>query len=70
MGILTTIAKSRHTIDFGVTTTHEEREVVLAQRFRVYQREGYYRKASPRTATSPMTAALVRRCQSTGAPLR
>lgn len=42
MEILTTIAIGRHTIDFGVATTHEEREAVLAQRFRVYQREGYY----------------------------
>jgi len=44
MEILTTIAIGRHTIDFGVATTHEEREAVLTQRFRVYQREGYYRE--------------------------
>jgi hypothetical protein len=43
MEILTTIAIGRHTMDFGVATTHDEREAVLAQRFRVYQREGYYR---------------------------
>lgn len=44
MEILTTIAIGQHTVDFGVVTTHEEREAVLAQRFRVYQREGYYRQ--------------------------
>jgi hypothetical protein len=43
MKILTTLAMGQHTIDFGVATTREEREAVLAQRFRVYQREGYYR---------------------------
>jgi len=29
-------------IDFGVATTRAERAAVLAQRFRVYQRHGYY----------------------------
>ncbi len=44
MEILTTIAITRSIIDFGVATTREEREAVLALRFRVYQREGYYRE--------------------------
>ena len=30
-------------IDFGIATTRGERAAVLAQRFRVYQRHGYYR---------------------------
>jgi len=44
MNIITTIAIGRYTLHVGVATTHEEREAVLAQRFRVYQREGYYRE--------------------------
>jgi hypothetical protein len=44
MEILTTIAIGRSTIDFGVAITREEREAALAQRFRVYQREGYFRE--------------------------
>jgi hypothetical protein len=43
MDILNTIALARYAIDFGVATTNEERGAVLVQRFRVYQREGYYR---------------------------
>ncbi len=42
MEILSTIALGRYAIDFGVATTDEERDAVLAQRFRVYRREGYY----------------------------
>ena len=42
MEVLTTIEAGGHTIDFGVATTREERKAVLAQRFRLYQREGYY----------------------------
>ncbi len=42
MEILSRIALGTHAIAFGVTTTDEERDAVLAQRFRVYRREGYY----------------------------
>jgi hypothetical protein len=44
MKILSTMAIGRSTLDFGLATTQEEREAVLAQRFRVYQRQGYYRE--------------------------
>jgi hypothetical protein len=42
MEILSTIALGTDAIDFGLATTDEERDAVLAQRFRVYRREGYY----------------------------
>ena len=44
MEVLTTIEAGGHTIDFGVAATEEERGDVLAQRFRVFQRQGYFRK--------------------------
>ncbi len=44
MEVLATIDAGGHTIDFGVATTREEREAVLAQRFRLFQRQGYYRE--------------------------
>ncbi len=44
MEVLTTIEAGGHTIDFGVATTRTERQAVLAQRFRVFQRQGYFRK--------------------------
>jgi hypothetical protein len=40
--LLRTEARGRR-IDFGVATTRVERAAILAQRFRVYQRHGYYR---------------------------
>ena len=42
MEVLLRIAARGHRIDFGVATTRGERAAVLAQRFRVYQRHGYY----------------------------
>ena len=44
MEVLTTIVAGGHTIEFGVATTKAEREAARAQRFRVYQRQGYYRE--------------------------
>lgn len=44
MEVLTTIEAGGHTIDFGVATTRTERQAVLAQRFRVFQQQGYFRK--------------------------
>ena len=44
MQVLATIEAGGHTIDFGVATTRTERQAVLAQRFRVFQRQGYFRK--------------------------
>lgn len=44
MEVLTSLWSGAHTIDFGVATTNEERESVLAQRFRVYHHEGYYKE--------------------------
>ncbi len=44
MEVLATIEAGGHTIDFGVANTRREREAVLAQRFRVFQRQGYFRK--------------------------
>ncbi len=43
MEVLTRVRAAGRTIDFGVATTDAERTEVLAQRFRVYQRRGYYR---------------------------
>lgn len=43
METLLRIGTARGQIDFGVATTRGERAAVLAQRFRVYQRYGYYR---------------------------
>ena len=43
METLLRIGAARGQIDFGVATTRGERAAVLAQRFRVYQRYGYYR---------------------------
>jgi hypothetical protein len=43
MEILLRIESRGHSVDFGVATTRAERAAVLAQRFRVYQRHGYYR---------------------------
>lgn len=42
MEVLLRIEARGHRIDFGVATTRAERAAVLAQRFRVYQRHGYY----------------------------
>jgi len=39
--LLTIEARGRH-IDFGIATTRAECAAILAQRFRVYQRHGYY----------------------------
>ena len=35
--------RSGRAIDFGIATTRTERDAILAQRFRVYQRRGYHR---------------------------
>ncbi len=43
MEVLTRVRAAGRTIDFGVATTSAERAAILAQRFRVYQRRGYYR---------------------------
>ena len=43
MEVLTRVRAAGRTIDFGVATTDAERAAILAQRFRVYQRRGYYR---------------------------
>lgn len=43
MEVLLRIEARGRRIDFGVATTRAERTAVLAQRFRVYQRHGYYR---------------------------
>ena len=43
MEILLRIGTAGRLLDFGVATTKAERAAVLAQRFRVYQRHGYYR---------------------------
>ncbi len=43
MEVLTRVRAAGRTIDFGVATTSAERAVIMAQRFRVYQRRGYYR---------------------------
>ncbi len=43
MEVLTRVRTSGRTIDFGVATTEAERAAVVAQRFGVYQRHGYYR---------------------------
>jgi len=43
MDVLLRIEARGRQIDFGVATTRAERTAVLAQRFRVYQRHGYYR---------------------------
>jgi hypothetical protein len=43
MEVLLRIEARDRQIDFGVATTRAERAAVLAQRFRVYQRHGYYR---------------------------
>jgi hypothetical protein len=42
MEVLTRVRAADRQIDFGVTTTRAERAAILAQRFRVYQRHGYY----------------------------
>ncbi len=43
MEVLTRVRAAGRQIDFGVATTSAERAAILAQRFRVYQRRGYYR---------------------------
>ena len=43
MELLLRVGATDRLIDFGVATTKAERAAVLAQRFRVYQRHGYYR---------------------------
>jgi hypothetical protein len=43
MDVLASLGVAGRAIDFGVATTRGERAAVLAQRFRVYQRRGYYR---------------------------
>lgn len=42
MELLSEIRTTRHEIDVGVATTEAERAEIIAQRFRVYQRHGYY----------------------------
>lgn len=43
MEVLVRVRSAGRQIDFGVATTGAERVAILAQRFRVYQRRGYYR---------------------------
>ena len=43
MDIILRIGAAGRLIDFGIATTRTERSAVMAQRFRVYQRHGYYR---------------------------
>ena len=43
MDVLTRIQTGSRNIEFALATTKRERAAVLAQRFRVYQRKGYYR---------------------------
>ena len=43
MEVLTRVQTAGGQITFGVATTRAERAAILAQRFRVYQRRGYYR---------------------------
>jgi hypothetical protein len=43
MKVLARIRAGSREIDCGLATTKQERAAVLAQRFRVYQRKGYYR---------------------------
>ena len=42
MGDLTSIEAGGYRLDFGVASTEDERRDVLAQRLRVYRRQGYY----------------------------
>lgn len=44
MNVLTRIRAGDREIEYGVATTDDERAAVQAQRFRVYQRRGYYRR--------------------------
>lgn len=43
MNVLARIRAGGREIEYGVATTDDERAAVQAQRFRVYQRRGYYR---------------------------
>ncbi len=43
MAVLASLRVTGRPIDFGVATTGAERDAILAQRFRVYQRRGYHR---------------------------
>ena len=43
MDVILRIGTAGRLIDFGIATTRTERSAVMAQRFRVYQRHGYYR---------------------------
>jgi hypothetical protein len=43
MNRLASIRAGGRDIEYGLATTRQERAAVLAQRFRVYQRRGYYR---------------------------
>ena len=43
MDVILRIGAAGRLIDFGIATTRTERSAVMAQRFRVYQRHGYYR---------------------------
>src|SRR5262245_59164672 len=44
MNVRVRIRAGGREIEFGVATTEGERSAVLAQRFRVYRRRGYYRR--------------------------
>jgi hypothetical protein len=43
MEVLTRVRAVGRQIDFGIATTSAERAAILALRFRIYQRRGYYR---------------------------
>lgn len=47
MNVLARIRAGGREIECGLATTRRERAAVLAQRFRVYQRRGYYRPGLP-----------------------
>src|SRR5262245_62135876 len=67
MNVLARIRAGGREIECGLATTSEERAAVQAQRFRVYQRRGYYqaglqtdRDAYDQTADSFLTVLPIR----------
>jgi hypothetical protein len=55
MNVLARIQAGGRAIACGLATTKEERAAVLAQRFRDYQRKGYYRQGSESIVTPTTT---------------
>ena len=72
MDVLARIRVAGRQIDVGVATTHAEREAVLAQRFRIYQRRGYYQPGLTNDRDEyddrvVYVLAKLRRCRATSA---